>query len=94
VAEVIYRLMAEPEAPAVCGLVARSFGEFVAPDYSPEGVAEFLRFATPAAMLERLESGGFVLNRVQVEMPIAQPDSSGLHLHQPAGFNPRRRSGM
>jgi SAM-dependent methyltransferase/GNAT superfamily N-acetyltransferase len=53
--------MAVAEAPSVCDLVARSFGEFVARDYSPEGVAEFLRFANPAAMLERIQHGGFVL---------------------------------
>jgi SAM-dependent methyltransferase/GNAT superfamily N-acetyltransferase len=53
--------MAVAEAPAACELVARSFGEFVAPDYSPEGAAEFLRFAMPAAMLERVQGGGFVL---------------------------------
>jgi hypothetical protein len=58
---VLHRLMAEAEAPAVCELVARSFGEFVALDYTPEGVAEFLRFATPAALVERLQRGGLVL---------------------------------
>jgi cyclopropane fatty-acyl-phospholipid synthase-like methyltransferase/GNAT superfamily N-acetyltransferase len=53
--------MADAEAPAVCQVVARGFGEFVAPEYTPEGVAEFLRFAAPAAMLERIQGGGFVL---------------------------------
>jgi cyclopropane fatty-acyl-phospholipid synthase-like methyltransferase/GNAT superfamily N-acetyltransferase len=60
VAGLHYRLMAEAEAPAVCELVTRSFGDFIAPDYSSEGVTEFLRYATPAAMEERVRSGGFV----------------------------------
>ena len=53
--------MATAEAAEVCDLVTRGFEEFVAPDYSRLGVEEFLRFASPAAMLERIQRGGLVL---------------------------------
>lgn len=58
---------------AVFAVVKKSFDAFVAPGYSPEGIAEFYRFANPEAMVSRLpqnimlaaknargEMGGFI----------------------------------
>ena len=48
-----YRFMRRGEEERVCALVGRVFNEFVAPDYSPEGVEEFFKFAAPAALRNR-----------------------------------------
>ena len=48
-----YRFMRQGEEERVCALVERVFNEFVAPDYSPEGVEEFFKFAAPAALRNR-----------------------------------------
>lgn len=52
---------AEGEEIEVCNLVARSFNEFIAPEFSEEGVLEFYKYANPRAFLRRLESGYFAL---------------------------------
>jgi GNAT superfamily N-acetyltransferase len=49
------------EEAEVCRLVERIFSEFVAPDFPPEGIAEFLSFASPAAMAERRAAGQVIL---------------------------------
>lgn len=46
---------------AACALVRRVFNAFVAPDYEPEGVAEFLRFADPQQMRARASQGSDIL---------------------------------
>lgn len=58
---VAYEEMRAGEEQSACDLVQLVFNELVAPDYEPEGVEEFFRFANPSAMAERRESGGFVL---------------------------------
>jgi GNAT superfamily N-acetyltransferase len=50
------RLMRPGEEVEVSALVARVFDEFVAPDFSPEGVAEFFRYAHPTAMARRCDA--------------------------------------
>jgi GNAT superfamily N-acetyltransferase len=55
------RRMRPGEERAVCDLVERSFSRFVAPDFPPEGVREFRRFADPVAMAARREAGEVVL---------------------------------
>jgi 8-oxo-dGTP diphosphatase len=55
------RFMEPGEEGAVCDLVARTFGEFVAPDYSTEGVQEFLEYVQPDALLQRSLGTHFTL---------------------------------
>jgi GNAT superfamily N-acetyltransferase len=55
------REMVAAEAPLVADLVARVFAEHVAPLYGPEGVAEFQRYASSAALGVRMASGHLVL---------------------------------
>ena len=43
----------------VCNLVARSFNEFIAPEFSEEGVEEFFKYSNPREFLKRAESGYF-----------------------------------
>ena len=49
------------EEADACRLIDRIFARFVAPDFPPEGIAEFLRFANPAAMAERRAAGQVIL---------------------------------
>jgi predicted GNAT family N-acyltransferase len=53
--------MDEGEEQEVCALVARVFDEYVAGDFSHEGVQEFYRYAEPIAMAERIQKGDKVL---------------------------------
>jgi GNAT superfamily N-acetyltransferase len=55
------RCMRPGEEGEVRALVARVFNEFVAPDFPPEGVGEFFRYARPEAMAERAKAGDTVL---------------------------------
>ncbi len=55
------RPISEGEETAVCDMIRRSFDAFVGCDYSPEGVAEFYKYANPVAMANRLSSDHLVL---------------------------------
>jgi ribosomal protein S18 acetylase RimI-like enzyme len=59
------RPMQPDEVLAVVGLVVRSFRQSVAPLYSPQGVAEFLAYASAESMLRRLREDHFVLVALQ-----------------------------
>ena len=59
--EVTYRFIEPGEEEQVCGLVIRSFMQFVAPEYSQEGRDEFLKYVTAEAMEMRLKEDHFVL---------------------------------
>jgi GNAT superfamily N-acetyltransferase len=56
-----YRLMKRGEETEVCHLVVRVFDEFVAPQFSREGVQEFRRYADPHLFLLRSRWNHFVL---------------------------------
>ena len=60
-ASLSYRLMKSGEESAVCALVTRVFNEFVAPDYSDDGVEEFFKYVEPNSLLERSQEDHFVL---------------------------------
>jgi len=49
------------EEVEVANLVARSFNEFVAPDFPEEGIDEFFTYANPRALRKRSEGSCFVL---------------------------------
>jgi predicted GNAT family N-acyltransferase len=57
----VIRPMQKGEEEEVCTLIEGVFNEFVAPDYPPEGIEEFFRYAEPDAMVQRVESGDRVL---------------------------------
>lgn len=78
--DVFYLRPAEDaDVPAVAALVERVFAVAVAPDYGPEGQAEFRRYAAPAAIGERLRAysritlaegpGGTVVGMIEVRPP-------------------------
>ena len=55
------RLLQPGEEEEACALVARVFGEYVAPDFPRAGIEEFLRYAHPEAMAARSQAGHRVL---------------------------------
>ena len=57
----LYRAARPGEEAAVSNLVARSFNEFIAPDFSEEGIEEFFNYANPRSLAKRLEGSHFVL---------------------------------
>jgi len=60
-AKAVIREIHKGEETKACQLVIECFSEFVAPDYGNEGVKEFLKYANPDSMQDRLEHGNFVL---------------------------------
>ena len=53
---IIYREIEPLEIAAVAPLAREVFDQFVAPDYQPDGVSEFYRYASAAALSQRHES--------------------------------------
>ncbi len=51
----LLRPLSRGEEVEVCNLVARSFNEFIAPEFSDDGIEEFFRYANPRALLKRSE---------------------------------------
>ena len=58
---IAYRPMEPADAEAVSRLIVESFTEFIGPEYTEEGRAEFLRYVQPAALVERTRSNHFLL---------------------------------
>jgi ribosomal protein S18 acetylase RimI-like enzyme len=56
-----YRFMEPSEETGVCNLVIRVFNEFIAHQYSHEGVREFLKYVQPELLLRRSQKNHFVL---------------------------------
>jgi GNAT superfamily N-acetyltransferase len=59
--EVSYRLMKPGEEAGIVDLVLKVFTQFVAPEYSPEGIAEFMKFARNEDLRNRIRAGDLVL---------------------------------
>ncbi|MEM7008042.1 MAG: GNAT family N-acetyltransferase [Thermodesulfobacteriota bacterium] len=51
-----YRSMAKGEEIEVCNLVARSFNEFIGPEFSEQGIEEFFGYANTREFKKRLKS--------------------------------------
>jgi GNAT superfamily N-acetyltransferase len=66
----IIRPILTGEEEAICKLVMRSFNAYVGYEYSPEGVAEFLKYVNPAAMAMRLSSEHFILVAEYEQQPV------------------------
>lgn len=57
----MYRLMTPGEEAEVCDLISRVFNEFVAPEYTPEGIQEFFKYVKPELLSNRSLVNHFVL---------------------------------
>lgn len=53
--------MRHGEETATVDLVLRVFAEFIAPQYSQEGIAEFKKFACANALADRFQAGNLIL---------------------------------
>jgi len=58
---ILYRPMNPGEEVEVVNLVARSFNEFIAPDFPDEGIEEFFNYANPRSLKKRSDGSHFVL---------------------------------
>jgi ribosomal protein S18 acetylase RimI-like enzyme len=56
-----FRPMRPGEETRVSELVTRVFNSFIAPDFAPEGVQEFLNYVQPDVLLERAQANHFAL---------------------------------
>jgi GNAT superfamily N-acetyltransferase len=66
--ELTFREIKTGEEAKACQIVMDSFSEFVAPDYSEEGVNEFSKYVHPLLMQRRLANNHFVLVAVDDAM--------------------------
>ena len=56
-----YKLMQAGEDQEVCDLVIRVFNEFVAHQYSDDGIQEFLKYVEPHCLSDRCQGDDFVV---------------------------------
>jgi ribosomal protein S18 acetylase RimI-like enzyme len=61
ISEVSYRLMKPGEEAGIVDLVLKIFTQFVAPEYSQEGIAEFMKFVRNDDLRNRIRAGNLVL---------------------------------
>ena len=59
--QINFRKIRDGEEIAVCNLVARSFNEFIAPDFPEQGVEEFFLYSNPLSLKRRLEKDYFAM---------------------------------
>ena len=59
--QLTYRGMQPSEETEVYNLIYRVFKEFIAPDFSQQGIDEFLSFASPESLAERAQANNFVI---------------------------------
>lgn len=59
--QLTYKLMSPGEEKKVIDIVSRVFDEFVAPQYSEEGVTEFYKYADVTALAERSKVNHFTV---------------------------------
>ena len=58
---ITYRDIVHGEEKNVCDLIIECFDEFVAPDFSQEGINEFSKYVIPDSLRSRLENNHFIL---------------------------------
>lgn len=54
--KIVYEEMRSGEESSICDLVAHVFNEFIALDYTQEGMDAFFRFANSRALADRVGS--------------------------------------
>ena len=59
--QLIYRDMQPGEETEVYNLIYQVFEEFIAPDFSQQGIDEFLSFASPEGLAARTQADNFVI---------------------------------
>jgi GNAT superfamily N-acetyltransferase len=69
--QLTYRLMIPGEEETVINIVSEVFNEFVAPQYSEEGITEFYKYANTAALAERSKENHFTVIAELNNNPVA-----------------------
>ena len=59
--DIIYRPMGDEDAAEVSALVLSGFDAYIAPEYTPQGIAEFRKYAEPGALVDRAHHDHFVI---------------------------------
>lgn len=59
--QIVYEFMKPGEEKPVIDLVISVFDEFVAPEFSSEGIEEFKKYADAEALAHRANSGSFII---------------------------------
>jgi GNAT superfamily N-acetyltransferase len=59
--QIEYEIMKSGEEDQAIDIVSSTFNEFVAPEFSAEGIDEFFKYADAAALAERSMSGHFTV---------------------------------
>jgi GNAT superfamily N-acetyltransferase len=66
--EIIFREIHQGEEAKVYRMIIDCFNEFIAPEYSDEGVTEFEKYVEPNRMRERLAQGNFMIVALKREI--------------------------
>jgi predicted GNAT family N-acyltransferase len=66
-----YRLMIPGEEETVINIVSEVFNEFVAPQYSEDGITEFYKYANTEALAERSKANHFTVITAHNNKPVA-----------------------
>jgi GNAT superfamily N-acetyltransferase len=69
--QLTYRLMVPGEEETVINIVTEVFNEFVAPQYSEEGITEFYKYANAANLAERSKENHFTVIAELNNNPVA-----------------------
>lgn len=59
--DVTYRVMRSDEAESVSALVLTAFEQYIAPEYTSQGIAEFRKYVDASALRDRLTDGQIIL---------------------------------
>ncbi len=59
--DITYQLMGKEDAAGVSTLVLSLFDEYIAPEYTPQGIAEFRKYAEATALVDRANHDHFVV---------------------------------
>jgi GNAT superfamily N-acetyltransferase len=69
--QLTYRIMVPGEEETVINIVTEVFNEFIAPQYSEEGITEFYKYANAAALAERSKVNHFTVIAEHDNNPVA-----------------------
>jgi len=59
--DIAYRLMCPEEAAEVSALILSGFDAHIAPEYTPQGIAEFRKYAEAEALVNRTDHDHFIV---------------------------------
>lgn len=76
---IILRKMFDGEESTVTALIEEVFNEFIAPEYSEEGINEFKKYIKPNSLLSRKENGSIFIVAIDKEKIIGMVEIRDLN---------------